>query len=89
MGTFSFLSGLTKRFGVDPKVAGNQRFSICPEHGQKGDPPDHPFAFATPVASHEFHLLSGGLVQSGVIQDRKPLPFFHERLRFLSRRLCV
>jgi len=55
------------RFVIDPKVAGDQRFSIHPEQGQKVNPLNYLLMLAAPVMRHQRHLLGIGLIQGRVI----------------------
>jgi len=68
---------------INPKVTRDEGFPITPKQGQKGDVFHHPFALATPVIGHRFHLLCIGLVQGCVIQNQNSLLFLYEVLRFL------
>lgn len=40
-------------FVVDPKIYGNNRFSIRPDSGNQVDSLDHPMVFPAPVAGNE------------------------------------
>jgi len=56
-------------FGIDSKVAWNERFPLGPKEGLKVDAAHHSPVLTAPMVGDQFYLLNIRSVQSGILQQ--------------------